>query len=164
MLRRTRIAAVTVTAMVAAFAVPAAPVSAMEMDNVTLVAPNGGAKVQGTLYWYGKRTWEFRGWLTDTACNSHSVYVAIFKNQRYAWERYEGTWTFWGGQARLKTIEHSDGCNVSRLVSFQYKDPGYNNRDVDFSVCDDGISDSCSSVVWPKEWYGAYRNPFVYLI
>lgn len=160
MFRGARSAAILAGVMLAASAGAVAPAGATMTDSVTVTSPNGAAKLRGTIYWYEGKRWEFRGWLSDTACNGHDVWVDVWKNRRYSWERYEGTWSFWGGSEVVHRARNSDGCGTSKIVSFVYEDPRYYNRDVDFQVCDDGWTDSCNSAKWPEEWYGVYRNPY----
>jgi opacity protein-like surface antigen len=157
---RARIAAVLASVMLAALATAATAAGAVPTSSVTVTSPNGAAKVRGTIYWYDNNHWEFRGWLSDTACNSHDVWVDIWKNRRYSWEKFEGTWTFWGGSTIVRSWRNSDGCGTSTIVSMVHKDANYNNHDVDFQVCDNGWTDSCNSSKWPNEWYGAYNNPY----
>lgn len=130
-------------------------------DTVEVHSPNGGAKVTGSIAWWSKREWTFSGKVTDVKCNSHDVFMRLFKNWRYAWDAHRSN-PWWEGWAEVKQVRNSKGCGTSVSVYFDYKDTTYDNRDVDVVACDDGNINSCSSELWPDQWYGVYRNPHIY--
>lgn len=163
---RTRLAAVAVgaaLAMLGTSSMVGTSVAAGDVifDTVHVVSPNGGATVTGSIAWWSKRQWTFKGKLTDSRCNSHDVFFRVFKNWRYAWDAHRSN-PWWEGWAEVRQVRNSKGCGTSVEIYVDYKDPTYDNRDVDIVACDDGNINSCSSELWPGEWYGVYRNPHIY--
>jgi hypothetical protein len=128
-------------------------------DTVYVTAPNGGAKLSGALTWHSKRHWTMNGTIRDTACNSHSVYVDIYVNVRYANDH--GLGNQWPGLHLIKHVSNSAGCGNTAIVYVDYTDPSYDDHDVDFNVCDNSAFDSCSGEAWnSSNWYGVYHNIF----
>jgi hypothetical protein len=146
--------------VVAVSAISPASAHAAPTNSVYLTSPNGAAQLSGTITWYTKRHWVFSGWLKDTACNSHDVFVRLWVNERYSRDHGDIFGQNWLGRHEVGSYRNSSGCGVETHVYRDYTDDRYDDHDVDFVLCDDGFSDSCSSEGWPRNWYGVYHNPY----
>jgi len=159
MLRRLCLVSLVVGIACAGSAVSAASAHASTSYYVDVRAPNAAASFIGEITFITPGDFSVSGQLKDIKCNSHDVVLNIWVNVRYAFVN-PWLWNSWPGKRQIRHIRHSEGCGTSRTVSFDFADEVADDYDVDFIVCDDGPSDSCSSTNWPNDWYGVYRNPY----